>query len=257
MKDRFGPAGWHVERQLIDLATVAAARAFLDANRLELQRKLETWVGAPLEAGSYAYHQSQIQNYEAGGLPKDLRHYLRGEFDLETRLDKRLVGLLSTPACRAYLATFLESDGYVIHYPPMVRFKVADAPNSILPPHQDAPYNTHLNDFLTVWVPLVEIDNECGGLILYEGSHTTEILRHIASGAWEAKATGDHTRFQQQHVLMQPGDILMFPPALLHESAPHRSARIRYSIDFRVVRSAADTTKSFFDPFTGLVTRSD
>jgi ectoine hydroxylase-related dioxygenase (phytanoyl-CoA dioxygenase family) len=139
----------------------------------------------------------------------------------------------------------------------MTRFKVADAPNSILPPHQDAPYNAHLNDFLTVWVPLVEIDNDCGGLIVYDGSHTAELVDHVSSGAWEAKATGDHSRFHTQHVLMKPGDILMFPPALLHESAPHRSARVRYSIDFRVVRSAGDTTKSFFDPFTGAVTQTD
>lgn len=257
IKDLFGPNGWRVESQLLDPAAVSAAHDFLDDRRLALQKQFEEWVGEPLEKQGYAFHQEQVKNYEGRGLPKDLRHYLRGEFDLQTRLDDRLVGVLSTPKCRSFLADFLESDGYIIHYPPMVRFKVADAPSSILPPHQDAPYNAHLNDFLTVWVPLVDIDEDCGGLIVYDGSHTTELVPHVASGAWEAQATGDHSRFPTRHVLMQVRDILMFPPSLVHESAPHRGGRIRYSIDFRVVRKATDTTKSYFDPFTGKVTRTD
>jgi hypothetical protein len=257
IKDLFGPSGWQVEPQLLDSATVSAAHDFLDERRLTLQRQFEQWVGEPLDEKGYAFHQGQVKEYEARGLPKDLRHYLRGEFDLQTRLDERLVRVLSTPKCKTFFPRFLETDGYVIHHPPMVRFKVADAPSSVLPPHQDAPYNAHLNDFLTVWVPLVDIDEDCGGLIIYDGSHTTELVPHVASGAWEAQATGDHSSFPTRHVLMQVRDILMFPPSLLHESAPHRSVRIRYSIDFRVVRHPSDTTKSYFDPFTGSVTRSD
>jgi hypothetical protein len=257
IKDLFGPNGWHVEPQLLEPSVVSAAHEFLDDRRLHLQDQFEQWVGEPMAQKGYAFHQGQVKEYESRGLPKDLRHYLRGEFDLQTRLDERLVRVLSTPKCRTYIAKFLEGDGYIIHYPPMVRFKVADAPSSVLPPHQDAPYNAHLNDFLTVWVPLVPIDEDCGGLIIYDASHTTELVPHVASGAWEAQATGDHSQFHTRHVLMDVGDILTFPPSLLHESAPHRSDRIRYSIDFRVVRSVSDTTKSYFDPFTGKITRTD
>ena len=52
-------------------------------------------------------------------------------------------------------------DRYYVHYPPMIRFKLADAPSSIVPVHQDIAYNRHLSDFITVWVPLVDIDDEC------------------------------------------------------------------------------------------------
>jgi ectoine hydroxylase-related dioxygenase (phytanoyl-CoA dioxygenase family) len=55
---------------------------------------------------------------------------------------------------------------------------------------------------------------------------------------------------------MRVGDVLLFPPSLIHESAPHRSTtRVRYSIDFRVFRSPEDTTKSYFDPLENRVVR--
>ncbi len=257
IKDRFGPAGWLLVEELLEPTTVKNAKLFLESRRANLQRQFETWVGSPLEEKGYGWHQGQLADYESRDLPKDLRHFLRGEFDLETRLDKVLVSVLSTPACREWITGFLKSDGYVIHYPPMVRFKVADAPNSILPPHQDAPYSEHLREFLTIWVPLVQIDDDCGGILVYNGSHTMPLEPHIASGAWEAKATGDHSRFPTEHVIMDAGDILVFPSTLLHESAPHRSSRTRYSIDFRVVARPEDTTKSYFDPFSGTITRKD
>jgi hypothetical protein len=50
--------------------------------------------------------------------------------------------------------------------------------------------------------------------------------------------------------------VLLFPPSLIHESAPHRSTtRVRYSIDFRVFRSPEDTTKSYFDSLENRVVR--
>ena len=118
---------------------------------------------------------------------KDLA-FLRGEFDLETRLDKRIMQVLATPRVLAYLSKFLSSDGYCIHYPPMIRFKMAGAEASKLPPHQDWPYNTHMKDFLTVWVPLVVVDEGTGGVVVYEGSHQDGNVQHVAEGSWEAKA---------------------------------------------------------------------
>lgn len=257
IKDAFGPSGWHLERGILEQDFVWQVRDFLDSRRLRLQQQFSEWVGEPVTDASYAAHQPKTEEYTARGLPKDLRHFLRGEFDLETRLDQRIMQVLATPRVLAYLSTFLQSDGYCIHYPPMMRFKMAAAEASQLPPHQDWPYNTHMKDFLTVWVPLVTIDEGTGGVVVYDGSHQDGNVQHVAEGSWEAKALADLDKYPQQHVLMNPGDILTFPSELLHASAPQTSPRIRYSIDFRVFREPADSTKSFFKAKTQEIVRVD
>ena len=62
--------------------------------------------------------------------------------------------------------------------------------------------------------------------------------------------------FTQTPVPMKAGDALMFPPLTIHASAPQTSrTRQRYSVDFRVIRSPEETTKSYFDPFERKVTQ--
>jgi hypothetical protein len=246
----FNESGWHLEPSLLD---VALGRDFLSKRHERLAGKFGAWIGT--ENGSYPWHQKQLPTYESRGLPADLRHYLTGEFDLETRLDTRIAEILSTERSREFICRFFGSDRYLIHYPPMIRFKVAEAPSNLVPVHQDYAYNRHLSNFITVWVPLVDITEECGGIIGYAGSHLSEPVEHAASGAWSNKARTDLSRFSARHILMKAGDALFFPPRLLHQSAPHRSATIRYSIDFRVFRQPSDTTKSYYDPFTKTVRR--
>ena len=252
----FGAHGWHVERDILDRSAVEEARAFLEARLAGLQARFQGWVdGERVEAGDYALHQRNVDDYVARGLPMDLRHFLTGEFDLETRLDRKICRLLAAPTCRSAISRFLGSPQYFVHYPPMLRFKVAAAPVNLVPVHQDRAYNRHMKDFITIWVPLVDIDEACGGVIVYEGSHVDVVLPHQQSGAWAEKAIGDFSRFEARHVTMKAGDALLFPPTLLHESAPHRSPVVRYSIDFRVFRHATDTTKSYYDPFEDRVVR--
>jgi len=254
IKERFSSKGWHLERSVLENDVVIQAREFLDARRKNLQTLFSDWIGHEVNEENYGSYQAKLPIYEKQGISKNLRHFLTGEFDLETRMNKCLIEILSTQRCSDFLRCFLETDRYYIHYPPMVRFKLAGAESSLVPIHQDAPYNTHLSDFVTVWVPLVDIDEDCGGLIVYEGSHATDLVKHEASGAWSNKASIDTSAYSARHVLMSAGDALLFPPTFLHESAPHRSKRIRYSIDFRVIKNTIDTTKSFYDPFEKLVT---
>jgi len=256
IKELFAQKSWHLEPSILEEDVVVKARNFL-ASRLEYLRAMfERWAGASLDdAASYARHQQRRPAYESRGLPKDLRHFLTGEFDLETRLDGRITELLSTERCRNFICEFLKTDQYYIHYPPMIRFKIADAPSNLVPVHQDLAYNDHLVDFVTIWVPLVDIDEECGGIIAYAGSHRINGVPHEASGAWANRATVDLSKYPAHHIIMRAGDALLFPPTLLHESAPHRSAQTRYSIDFRVFMRESDTMKSHYDPFTGSIRR--
>jgi hypothetical protein len=256
----FNSKGYVLERSVLDPSATSEARDLLLASKERLHRLLEQWTGEPVpDNAAFARHQLRIPEYTTKGLPVDLRHYLVGEFDLETRLDLRICRVLAGPGARELLTQFFGTSKYYVHYPPMVRFKMADAPGSILPAHQDFTYNGHLRDFITVWVPLVDIDDEVGGLILYDGSHLDGSVDHAPNGPWAhglKKPAG--LPYAQHPVHMKVGDALLFPPLLIHESAPHRApTRLRYSIDFRVFVSAEDTSKSYFDPFESRVVRRD
>lgn len=253
----FNQKGWHLEKALLDTTLVSEVHNFLLKRRQWLESRFNDWSGQSIATPQdYARHQAAIPQYETQGLPKDLRHYLTGEFDLETRLDKMVVRLLGSPNVRSFLQDMLGSERYIVHYPPMIRFKVADAPGSILPAHQDGPYSPHLKEFITVWVPLVDIDSDCGGLIMYNGSHLGGGVEHGSSGPWAFGVKDNAAAYTTTHVEMQAGDVLIFPGLTIHGSAPQRSAtRQRYSIDFRVIRTPADTAKSYFDPFTNEVTQ--
>jgi hypothetical protein len=254
----FDSKGYRLERSVLDPSATGEARDLLLARKERLHRLLEEWTGEPIpDNAAFARHQARIPEYTAGGLPVDLRHYLVGEFDLDTRLDLRICRVLATPGVREWLTGFLGTSRYYVHYPPMVRFKMADAPGSILPAHQDFTYNRHLSDFITVWVPLVDIDDEVGGLILYDGSHLDGSVEHAPNGPWAHGLPKPAQLPYARHAAhMKVGDALLFPPQLIHESAPHRSAtRLRYSIDFRVFVAPEDTAKSYFDPFDERVVR--
>jgi hypothetical protein len=256
----FNSQGYLLERSVLDPSATSEARNLLLASKERLHRLLEQWTGESIvDNSAFASHQLRIPEYTAKGLPVDLRHYLVGEFDLETRLDSRICRALATPQARAALTAFFGTSKYYVHYPPMVRFKMADVPGSILPAHQDIAYNGHLRDFITVWVPLVDIDEEVGGLILYDGSHLDGGVAHAPNGPWAHGLTKPAAlTYAKHHVHMKVGDALLFSPLLIHESAPHLSAtRLRYSIDFRVFVAPEDTTKSYFDPFEDRVVRKN
>jgi Phytanoyl-CoA dioxygenase (PhyH) len=253
----FNSQGHLLQRSVLDPSATSEALDLLLASKERLHRLLEQWTGESItDNAAFAAHQLRIPEYTAKGLPVDLQHYLVGEFDLETRLDRRICRILATPRIRAALTSFFGSSKYYVHYPPMVRFKMADVPGSILPAHQDFTYNRHLRDFITVWVPLVDIDDQVGGLILYDGSHLDGSVEHAPNGPWAHGLTQSSGFSYARHpVHMQVGDALLFPPLLIHESAPHRSETLRYSIDFRVFADAEDTAKSYFDPFEDRVVR--
>jgi len=250
LAELFNDKGWQVVPNILEPERVADVRDFLMSRREALQAGFEKWIGEKIESDKdYGRHQAAIPEYEDRGLEKDHRHYLTGEFDLDTRLDMRIVRLLESERVRKAISEQVGQDTYQIHYPPMMRFKCADSPGSLLPPHQDGPYNAHMTDFITVWVPLVDIDEEVGGIIAYNGSHLTPDMEHVSAGPWAFGTKDEPTGFEEERVLMKAGDILMFPRNFIHKSAPQLSQeRKRYSIDFRIFRNPEDTKKSYYDP---------
>ena len=186
----------------------------------------------------------------------DQTHLARGEFDLETRTSEEILKILTAPPLLDALSGALGKPSFAFHYPPMVRFSRPGHSASRVPPHQDIAYNPHLQGaFHTLWIPFVPIDSECGGVRVYEESRSLGALAHTKRGAWEAGVSEDLSDLVHCEFPMSPGDLLLFDPFLLHESAPNTSRRIRFSLDCRFFASAETTTKSYLDPFAKRICR--
>ena len=134
-----------------------------------------------------------------------------------------------------------------MHMPPTARFILPNNFGAAVPPHQDITYNQHLADFYTVWVPLVEIDDVCGGMAVFEGSQDEpELLDDSKSEQWLAavSTTGFRKRACRP---MSPGDLIIFNKQLIHISQPNVSTRTRLSIDMRFFPDTVVSRKHALD----------
>ena len=111
------------------------------------------------------------------------------------------------------------------------------------PWHQDNGGLT-LNDtyIVTVWLPLVDVEEPLGGLCLIPGSHQYGVLDKHDLDA--------HTKNHDSKTLsMKRGEMLLMHQNLIHRSLPNRSKRqLRISIDLRYLRNGCPTGLSRLDP---------
>ena len=190
--------------------------------------------------------------------PRATQHLVRGEFPLETRLRREFLALGDESRLVGLLQRLLDDRALRLHYPPMLRYKVPGADQAIVPLHQDAPYFPHLPSFVNAWIPLTAITAECGGVTVLEGSHRLGPLKHEQAVLWGNYLPRDAvgTRFIERHILMEPGDVLIFGPNLLHSTHPNTSDHVRYSIDSRWFGSLTDSTRQHYDVSTRQVVRA-
>ena len=114
---------------------------------------------------------------------------------------------------------------------------------TVVPWHQDSAYfgkETEASKILTVWIPLVPVDERNGTLQLARGSHRTGLVAHVTETregqfleidghepAPEALATPS----------LVPGDAIILDNLCWHRSLDNRSDGIRWSVDIRYLRS--------------------
>ncbi len=102
--------------------------------------------------------------------------------------------------------------------------------------HQDGVYNYGI-DFITCWVPLMEIDEQVGGLAVVPGSHkAVHYAKH--SGPAGVNRTGVFPDSAWRRPNYKPGDLLMFHSMTAHAGLPNRSDKIRLSVDIRFLPSS-------------------
>jgi hypothetical protein len=139
---------------------------------------------------------------------------------------------VSHPAINAFISNLIEDDPFWL---PMNEYKA-------VPPekpketrfnfvHQDSFYNKGIR-FMTLWVPVVPIAPDVGGIACAEGMHRESYHNpndppafFIPSGAIpeETWVRGDY----------RPGDALIMHPALPHSGLTNQSDRFRLSINVR------------------------
>ena len=129
------------------------------------------------------------------------------------------------------------------------------------PAHQDG-YHFPVS-FVTVWVPLMDIDLTTGGLTIREGSHREGLQQHWWKGPQYLgipEDTDERARFAELGGVAvagdvpptarkktwlrsdyRAGDVLIFHPRMVHRGVANRSDQLRISADFRYQRAGSPT----------------
>lgn len=234
--------GYAIARGLLPRALVDEVGTFLAgevAHAVDgLQRDLRLERGADLV--------DAIDAAVAGGgaeLPKQLRDVAIGHFPLEVRLSERLWPIAT--ALRPLVAVLLRAGRVAVHLPPAARFVLPGNVRAGVPPHQDFRYNTHLPRFVTVWVPFVDVDERCGGVIVYDGPRHDDLRVPPPDGPWLGGVGTDG--FTPRRLELNRGDVLVLDDRVVHGSAPNASDRVRISADYRFFDGTQRSLKHALD----------
>lgn len=101
--------------------------------------------------------------------------------------------------------------------------------------HQDGVYNYGI-DFITCWVPLMDIDDEVGGLAVAPGSDKGSLYPPDAFENPDLRVgipPGAIPDAAWRRPNYKVGDLLMFHSMTAHAGLPNRSGQLRLSMDIR------------------------
>lgn len=145
---------------------------------------------------------------------------------------------------RAMADAFPEAHGMI--WPPTLRVQQPHISANLVPPHQDVGYVRYLSDFTTAWIPLVPIDDECGGVTLYPKLFDAQERHHgQRSSKWlGALDVGDDPGISPH---MEPGDVLLFHRLMIHASRPNTSDHSRLSVDMRFFKEGVECQKPWLN----------
>ena len=111
-------------------------------------------------------------------------------------------------------------------------------------PHQDIYFFEKSTDFVSAWIPLINIDSSMGGLTLASNTHHIDLDKGlVAYGTKEGSRVtpgipeeklGDVTWLNSNFRI---GDLLLFTCKTIHKALPNTSNKLRISIDTRYQNS--------------------
>jgi hypothetical protein len=243
----FRSHGWQIIRGVLDASDIADLRSFLESEmELVIAQIRHALNCAPDDDVSLAIERFCAMDGNYNSLATDLRYALAGQYPLKVRLDEHIREVCRSQSLRSILNLVFPGERLRLHMPPMARFVL---PNNLLagvPPHQDISYNRHLSNFVTVWVPLVEVDDRCGGVSIFDGTaELPEQLNELNRTVWLPAI--EDLGYSKVACHMRPGDLLLFTPLVVHESLPNTSDRVRFSVDFRFFGENSTSTKHYLE----------
>lgn len=255
----FQQHGYQILRGVIDPQAIRDVRYYLVGEAYHALMRMRRKLGCNTTDELCAAIDAVTQRDDFERVPRDLRLTMSGHFPLKARLNEELWKIPQCPSVRGLLEAALEDDQLFMHMPPTARFVLPGNRHAGVPAHQDVSYNRHMSEFVTMWVPLVPIDHERGGVAVYEGSgepierlsDDDAPLEQPAQKFWLRGVDVEGSR--KIHEPMQPGDALLLNRWIVHESMPNLSDIIRYSVDYRFFPSRVTSTKHVLDMQTWTV----
>ena len=250
MESDFKTSGYQVARGLIEPKTINQTREVLE-KVLEPTMDQMSALGVRVRTKNMvADIEKLLTGLEAGKIDRDLRTIMTGQYPTNIRLDPRLWEIPRLPKVQDFLSFALGSTKLRMHMPPMARFVYPGNSSAGVPAHQDISYNPHMSDFITLWVPLVDIDPECGGVTVYPGSDNAQMnTKNMNHGIWFEDI--DVSGYEPVDCApMAAGDVLIFNRFLAHKSMANVSNRIRFSLDLRFFTDRDHSDKHYLDMTT-------
>lgn len=127
-----------------------------------------------------------------------------------------------------------------------LRPKMPDSELTAFPLHQDSQYygkqSRHAH-IITVWIPLVDVDEVNGCLYLIPGSNAWELIESKRDKNMNMRSFQDpEERGTPVPLPMKKGDILLFSNMTFHGSKVNHTDEVRWSIDIRYCRTPGTYT---------------
>ena len=129
-----------------------------------------------------------------------------------------------------------------------LRPKMPESEATAFPLHQDSQYygkpSQHAH-IITVWIPLVDVDEKNGCLFVIPGSHRWELFDSARDENQNMRSFADvEERGTPVPIPMQVGDVLFFSNMTFHGSKVNHTDAVRWSIDIRYCRTRGTFTGS-------------
>ena len=255
----FEASGYILSHQIIAKKTINSIASFLNEGWIDavssVYPDLAELARTDIKALSLALQKRETDLAHADKVVLDAH---TGHFSLKDRLDPILLALPREQLLQRLLKDIFLSETLFMHMPPMARFILPRNEFARVPPHRDSVYNTHMERFVTVWIPFVPITKECGGIRIFPGSHLCQDLKlgrlesdKTVNPLWAAPLDTSGLNFIDCH--MEIGDALIMHSNLVHQSLANTGSHIRLSMDLRFFAEADGSTKHFLNVQTGTV----
>jgi hypothetical protein len=247
-------ADWDAECPLPDTALAAYGaggclllRGFTPADLLtRFRQEAATMVGLVLAELGLDAAASKVHRFDRGlDLLLAADRARVGRLYMAVRKLPSVYGLITAPRVWAVMRQLMNTRLPGI-YPAGtgVRMDHPGEDRYLSPWHQEYPYNLTSDNAVTLWVPLVDVDEDNGCLLLAPGSQRLGALPVRVRDALNERRNANEAleidgleailaRHDAVSVPAAAGDALVFHTFLLHRSQPNRAAATRWTLQAR------------------------